>query len=356
MGYDLSGCSIINDFGALEIQVEDMQNDTNKTEKALVTVVIPVYNVEKYLDRCINSVVNQTYTNLEIILVDDGSPDRCPEMCDAWAKRDARIKVVHKKNAGLGSARNTGIDHASGEYICFVDSDDYISTTCIEVLIRNLLNYHADMAICSRTMNEERLRKNCTDAKIEVWDGEQALIQHIKHRIFYVNMGGKLFDRRKIGNIRFDETVRMAEDKLFTFKMLDECKRIVFQDVPVYYYFQRQGSMLHSAFDERFYDVITVTELSYQSWIKKYPDLKGLFDKEKAITLARCIQTGLLDKTNNAIIIREQFIKKLKGYHYLEIHEYCNFRESCLFILEKHFLPLVCVYMRIKRFFRPLRK
>ena len=355
MGYDLSGCPVVNDFCALEIQVEDMQNDTNKTEKALVTVVIPVYNVEKYLDRCINSVVNQTYTNLEIILVDDGSPDRCPEMCDACAKRDARIKVVHKKNAGLGSARNTGIDHASGEYICFVDSDDYISVACVELLIKNLLDYDADVAICSLTMKEELLQKH-TDTRIEVWDEKQALIQYIKCQKFTANMGGKLLDRKKIGNIRFDETVRMAEDKLFTFMMFDRSERIVFQDVAVYYYFQRQGSMLHSAFDERFYDVITVTELSYQSWIKKYPDLKGLFDKEKAITLARCIQTGLLDKTNNAIIIREQFIKKLKGYHYLEIHEYCNFRESCLFILEKHFLPLVCVYMRIKRFFRPLRK
>ena len=109
-----------------------MQNDTNKTEKALVTVVIPVYNVEKYLDRCINSVVNQTYTNLEIILVDDGSPDRCTRYLRVWAKRDARIKVIHKKNEGLGYARNTGIDHALGEYICFVDSDDYIALDLVE--------------------------------------------------------------------------------------------------------------------------------------------------------------------------------------------------------------------------------
>lgn len=91
-----------------------------------VSVIVPIYNVEKYLDRCVNSIVNQTYQNLEIILVDDGSPDHCPQMCEAWVKKDSRIKVIHKENTGLGMARNTGIDNATGEYICFFDSDDYI--------------------------------------------------------------------------------------------------------------------------------------------------------------------------------------------------------------------------------------
>ncbi|MBO5128832.1 MAG: glycosyltransferase [Oscillospiraceae bacterium] len=101
-------------------------------EKGVVSVVLPIYNVEKYLDRCITSVVSQTYQNLEIILVDDGSPDRCPEICENWAKRDARINVIHKQNQGLGMARNTGIEHASGEYICFFDSDDYVELDTIE--------------------------------------------------------------------------------------------------------------------------------------------------------------------------------------------------------------------------------
>lgn len=98
----------------------------------LVTIVLPIYNVEAYLNRCLKSVVNQTYKKLEIILVDDGSPDRCPELCDKWAEKDNRIKVIHKKNAGLGMARNTGIENATGEYICFFDSDDYIALDTIE--------------------------------------------------------------------------------------------------------------------------------------------------------------------------------------------------------------------------------
>ena len=110
-------------------------------DNACVSVVVPIYNVEKYLDRCLNSIVNQTYRNLEIILVDDGSPDRCPEMCDAWAEKDSRIKVIHKKNAGLGMARNTGIENATGSYICFCDSDDYMHENTVEkaceAIIRN---------------------------------------------------------------------------------------------------------------------------------------------------------------------------------------------------------------------------
>ena len=104
----------------------------------LVSIIIPVYKVEEYLDRCVESVVNQTYTNLEIILVDDGSPDRCPQMCDDWAKKDDRIRVVHQQNKGLSGARNTGIREAKGEYVYFLDSDDEITHDCIETLLKPL--------------------------------------------------------------------------------------------------------------------------------------------------------------------------------------------------------------------------
>lgn len=116
-------------------------------DEGLVSVVLPIYNVEKYLDRCIESVVGQTYRNLEIILVDDGSPDGCPEKCEDWAKRDKRIKVIHKENAGLGYARNTGIENASGEYICFFDSDDYIAADTIEKTYRAAKENYADVVI-----------------------------------------------------------------------------------------------------------------------------------------------------------------------------------------------------------------
>ena len=114
-------------------------------EETLISIVVPIYGVEKYLDRCVESLVNQTYSNLEIILVDDGSPDRCPQMCENWAMRDSRIRVIHKENAGLGMARNTGIEAASGQYICFIDSDDYIALETIEEVYGAIRQHRADL-------------------------------------------------------------------------------------------------------------------------------------------------------------------------------------------------------------------
>ena len=119
-----------------------MQNTNNE----LVSVIVPVYKVEPYLDRCVASILAQTYPNLEVILVDDGSPDNCPALCDAWAQRDARIRVIHKKNGGQSDARNVGLDAASGAYISFVDSDDYIAENFIETLYDLLHEYHTDIS------------------------------------------------------------------------------------------------------------------------------------------------------------------------------------------------------------------
>lgn len=109
-------------------------------EHSLISVIVPIYKVQDYLDECIESIINQTYSNIEVILVDDGSPDRCPQMCDEWAKRDSRIRVVHKKNGGLSSARNAGIDVAKGEYISFVDSDDFICKDALQNLYDRIKN------------------------------------------------------------------------------------------------------------------------------------------------------------------------------------------------------------------------
>ena len=121
----------------------------------LVSVVVPVYKVEKYINKCIDSIINQTYKNLEIILVDDGSPDRCPQICDEYAKKDNRIKVIHKKNSGLGAARNTGIDAAKGEYIGFVDSDDWIMPNMYEEMVNCCENYQVPICECTISFIDE---------------------------------------------------------------------------------------------------------------------------------------------------------------------------------------------------------
>ena len=116
-------------------------------EKGLITIVLPIYNVEKYLDRCMHSIVNQTFSNLEILMIDDGSTDSSGVLCDKWAKEDSRVRVIHKKNAGLGMARNTGIDNARGEYICFFDSDDYIELNSVEILYLHAKKYSSEVVV-----------------------------------------------------------------------------------------------------------------------------------------------------------------------------------------------------------------
>ena len=148
----------------------------------IVSVVVPIYNVEKYLDRCILSIVNQTYTNLEIILVDDGSPDNCPQICDAWAAKDPRIKVVHKENAGLGMARNTGIDYATGEYLCFVDSDDYIEEAMIEECYSAAKQQAADIVCFGNdklAANGNVIETRIPTTPKNVFDGEEIVEQFL---------------------------------------------------------------------------------------------------------------------------------------------------------------------------------
>ena len=132
----------------------------NRAFNPLVSVVVPIYKVEKYLDRCVNSIVGQSYRNLNIILVDDGSPDRCPEICDQWAEKDSRIKVIHKKNAGLGMARNTGMEHAAGDYVCFIDSDDYIHARTIETAVNTACRTCSEIVLWGFTTVSSRGTEN----------------------------------------------------------------------------------------------------------------------------------------------------------------------------------------------------
>lgn len=218
----------------------------------LISIVVPVYKVEKYLDKCVASLVTQTYRNLEILLVDDGSPDSCPGLCDQWAARDSRITVIHKKNGGLSDARNAGIDRSCGEYITFVDSDDYVQETYVEILYNTLAENNADVAACNFQRVDEN---NCflpenpaNQFKKEACSGEEVL-----HRYFVFNgtastlaaACAKLFKRALFSDLRF-AVGRLHEDEFLFFPMYMRTSRVAFTAESLYFYLQRQGSILHS--------------------------------------------------------------------------------------------------------------
>lgn len=218
--------------------------------KSLISVIVPIYKVQDYLEECVASIAGQTYPNIEIILVDDGSPDECPQMCDAWAKKDSRIKVVHKKNGGLSSARNAGLDVANGEYICFVDSDDFICKDALQNLY-NRIKEDASVGITSGLIYRYQdgkascFRDGWLRSEERVISADDFLIATMSQKSSYT-VWNKLYRRSLIGDTRFREG-RNNEDTLF---MYDLGRNVVNQkltmvEIPqyVYYYRYREDSI-----------------------------------------------------------------------------------------------------------------
>lgn len=232
-------------------------------ENILVSVIIPVYNVENYIDRCVTSVVNQTYRNLEIILVDDGSPDKCPELCDDWSKKDSRIKVIHKKNAGLGMARNTGIDNATGKYIFFIDSDDYVDLTMIAQCVNNAEEYQSEIVmfgLYSVDKDGKMIEDNAPISSKCVYHGNE-IVEYIlpnmlskdpktgKNLRFNMSASGRMFSLKLINehNWRFvSERKIISEDFYSLLDLYSHVKVHSIINKSYYYYCNNNSSLTHS--------------------------------------------------------------------------------------------------------------
>lgn len=210
----------------------------------LITIIVPIYKVEDYLRRCVDSILNQSYKNLEIILVDDGSPDRCGEICDAYANVDKRIKVIHKKNGGLSDARNIGIEIAQGKYVSFIDSDDWISREYVEKLYKLLINNNADISVCNfiKTLTET-LQVEHVQEEIYKYSNVEALEQlYDKFSVQMVIACGKLYKRNLFDDIRFP-VGRIHEDEFTTYRLIYKANQIVLTTEPLLYYWQREDSI-----------------------------------------------------------------------------------------------------------------
>ena len=209
----------------------------------MISVIIPIYNVEKYLKKCIESIINQTYKNLEIILVDDGSTDNSPTICDEYKKKDKRIKVIHKKNGGLSDARNKGIDIATGDFISFVDSDDYIDLNMYEKLV-NEFNSDVDIVVFGRYV--EFPNKTLVTCPSDcIMNKENALISLASFKGFDMAAWDKIYKKSIISDLRFPFG-KKNEDYFFTYKVFDKVKAIKTISQPFYHYVQRPDSISRS--------------------------------------------------------------------------------------------------------------
>lgn len=220
--------------------------------KPFVSVIIPVYKVEPYLRQCIDSVLAQTYRNLEIILVDDGSPDECPAICDEYAKNDARVRVIHKENGGLSDARNAGIRAATGEWICFVDSDDMVHPQMIELLMCLLVS---DRTLKIASCGFERFCKNeigprhYTERNHSVLSLKDFMLKHC-----WTVAWGKIYHRTLFENIAYP-VGRLHEDEFITYKLVYEAGKIALMDIPLYFYRQRKDSIMGQLSEKNILDV-----------------------------------------------------------------------------------------------------
>lgn len=225
----------------------------------LISVIVPIYNVEKYLERCIQSIQNQTYTNLEIILVDDGSPDKCGEICDRYAALDDRIKVIHKPNGGVSDARNVGLNSMTGKYLTFIDPDDYVHPQLIEILFLSLQQKDAQVSVISWIGIGEDEQKEIKDIhvtgemirEIDGRDLQNVYFNQTKERITYTVPWGKLYKSDVFNGIKYP-VGKIHEDEHVTYKLLYNAKKIVYINQELYFYLTRSSSIMGDFKAKRF--------------------------------------------------------------------------------------------------------
>lgn len=213
----------------------------------LISIIVPIYNVEKYLQECIESLLKQTYKNIEIILVDDGSPDNCPQICDEFLKKDKRIKVFHKVNGGLSDARNYGLERATGNYICFVDSDDFVTEDYIEFLYNKLILNNVDIAMCGFTnyYNDNKMKCKIKKVQNKIYDRELAHIYLNVLGYFDVASWNKIYKKELFNDVRFP-VGKTCEDWRIMHNIIDKTNNVFYDSAIKYYYRRRENSITSS--------------------------------------------------------------------------------------------------------------
>ena len=260
--------------------------DNNK----LISVIVPIYGVEAYLDRCIRSLTAQSHRALEIILVDDGSPDGCPAMCDTWAERDPRIQVIHKKNGGLSDARNAGMAAATGAFTSFIDSDDWIEPNMYELLLRHMEQDEADISVCGVIMDWEddtpsRMLTKEGSCVLSREDAMRAIVEEswLKQPVWY-----KLYKTELIRNISFP-VGKYHEDVFWSYQAVAAAQKVSVFDTPCYHYIQRAGSIMGVGYSLKRLDAIEAKIQRFQFLQTQFP---ALLPNAQADLLFTCLYHG----------------------------------------------------------------
>lgn len=311
-------------------------------EEPLISVIVPVYKVEPYLDKCISSIVNQTYKNLEIILVDDGSPDNCPAMCDAWAEKDSRIRVIHKTNGGLSDARNAGMAVATGELMAFVDSDDWIAPDMYEHLYRRLAEDNSDIAACGVQMIWEdktpsRALTREGSCVLNQEEAMQAIIEEswLKQPVWY-----KLYKTALVRDILFPKG-KYHEDVFWSYQAVGRAQRVSVLDHIGYYYLQRGGSIMGEGYSLKRLDAVEAKVQRCAYIQERLPALSPLAVKDLWFT---CIYQGQLALRALDKAEAEKILTNFENI--METHPFqtegCSMKEKVWLNMAKSSLAVAC--------------
>lgn len=317
----------------------------------LISVIIPVYNLDKYLKNCLDSVINQTYQNLEIILVNDGSNDCSGAICDEYAKKDSRIRVIHKENGGVSSARNAGLDIAKGEYIGFVDGDDIIDDNLFEVLYETAKNFNSDITACGIVQHRmDGTVQTLSDDSLKNYEKSVIIKGFFDDNLIKETMYGpvnKIIKRKVVDSIRFKENLTIAEDLLFLFNCIEKSDTVVLNNKPLYHYLKRENSITTSKFSEKKLDYIKAADIMLFKCENEYPfafysALKWNFYQK--LTILRQLNRHYSIKKRNIILYKEMynFIKQNKK----SVLSSLSFKRKIDLVLVLYF-PLVYKYLKI---------
>ena len=296
----------------------------------LVSVIIPVYKVENYLQRCIDSILNQTYTNIEIILVDDGSPDNCAVICDHNSMLDSRIIVIHKENGGLSAARNAGMEKMNGSYVTFVDSDDFLQPYAIETWITEIVTYKADMVVGNFQdyYNEDDTVER-SQADVNIFSGAQMMRKMLVENDRLCVAWGKLYRREMFDLLRYPEDITFAEDMFVIYRLFDLADRIVYDNDKYYYYNQQGESLVRSKFSLKKLKRVEAIEEWLDFVDKKYPYLHDeAFGCFTTNVITACTQLLLYDHAEKDTYLNKYLSIISESYPQMKTNSYISGRNK----------------------------
>lgn len=269
-------------------------------KEPLISVIIPVYNVKDYLRKCLDSICNQTYRNLEILVIDDGSTDGSGAVCDDYAAKDLRINVIHKENGGQSSARNRGIAMAKGDYLAFVDSDDWIENEMYEKLYDNIIKYGVDISMCSYIQHyPNRSRAKCDSDQIFIWTGREAIRELIRGKKVTSMVWDKLYKRSLFDEIKFPAG-KIFEDAAIVYRLFAKANKVLLLEKPYYHYVTRPGSTMNQNFYNGERNLIAFNVMRDRSYFL-YDFDKELWGKSLNIVALKGVQLverSFLDSAN----------------------------------------------------------